>query len=588
MPPHLSARRFWLMLGIFVVLFALIAFQLTQLMVIHRPALEAVGNSQHHLKIEIPPLRGQIFDRNGKELATSLKVPSVFAVPRLVGSQRKSDFAKQLAAMLDLKYDFVYERISRDKAFVWLKRQAEWKEAEEIQKLRDPGLGILEEHRRFYPQGDLGAHILGLVNIDNKGLEGVELRLDEHLRGRAGVRITKRDALGREIKAFETKQIPAINGNRVYLTIDRYLQYVTEKSLDQAFRQWKAKGAAAVLMEAKTGKILALANRPTFDPNYFEQSDTESRRNRTVTDMFEPGSIFKIVTATAALNEGKVNAETKINCENGEYHYGSRVLHDVHPYGLLTFPEVIVKSSNIGTVKVALMLQPNVFHQYVEMFGFGKPTGIDMLGEARGFVNPPSRWSKTSAYNIPMGHEVLVTLIQMARAMAVLANGGDLVTPFIVEHIEDEAGVVLQKNLPKVNKTSVRPEIAEMMRGIMVRVVEEGTGKNAKIRNASVGGKTGTAQKVLPNGRGYSHNNYMSSFVGFGPAEAPQFVMAVVLDDPRGKYYGGTVAAPVFREVMEVALMTGGYAPPSATLVLPASDDDVKDFQESPPMPAKA
>lgn len=585
MPLSISSRRLWFISACVSILFLLVIYQLIQLTIIRRPTLLKLAHAQHNLKVDIPPVRGQILDRNGKELAISLKVPSVYAVPRLIGKGQKAPLARELSKILDLKYDFVLERLSRDKAFVWLKRQISFDEAEKIRKMRSAGLGLLDEYRRFYPQGEFLSQVLGFTDIDNRGIEGVELALDAELRGRPGVRHTKRDAMGREIKAYEMKAVPSVDGNKVYLTIDQYYQYLLERSLDAAFIKWKAKGAAAVLMEATTGKILAIANRPTFDPNHYQKSNPETRRNRVITDMYEPGSTFKIVAGSAALNENKVNMETEIFCENGTYRYGSRTLRDVHAYGKLTFPEVLVKSSNIGTVKVAAMLKPETFHSYVKGFGFGRKTGVDLPGEAPGFINPPSKWSKTSPYNIPMGHEVMVNLLQMARSMAVIANGGYLVTPYIISKVEDQKGVVLQYNEPRTGDPVISPETAEKMRGILIRVVEEGTGKKAKINGLAVGGKTGTAQKVLPGGGGYSHSNFMSSFVGFAPADA-RFVMAVMLDDPKPSYYGGTVAAPVFKEVMEAVVFGSGYIPPNAQIFDPTVSLD--EIPEPPPMLIRA
>ncbi len=573
MPPTtLSPRRFTFLSAFFLILFLLIFYQLVQLTLIRRATLQKIANSQHHLKIDVPPVRGQILDRNGKDLAVSLKVPSIYGISRLIGRDRKADVAERVSKILGMDKKFVLDRLTRDKAFVWLKRKVSFEEADRIRDLHEIGLGVRDEYRRFYPQGDLLAQTLGFVDIDNRGLEGVERVMNDSLEGRAGLRYTKRDAMGREIKAFEIKAIPAIDGNRVYLTIDQYIQYLTEKSLKQAATQFRAQGAAAVVMDVHTGEIMAMASYPSFNPNNYQSSNPETRRIRGITDMYEPGSIFKIIAASAALNENKATTDTNFFCENGEYRYlGSRVLHDVHGYGDLTLAEVIIKSSNIGIVKVAALLTPEVYHRYIKGFGFGDPTGIDLPGEADGFTNPPSRWSKTSAYNIPMGHEVMVTLIQMARAMAVIANGGKSIKPYVIERVEDQAGVVLKEFKPEISETVLRPEVAAQMREILTLAVKEGTGTRAIIPGIDVGGKTGTAQKVLPNGRGYSHSNFISSFIGFGPSEDPKFVMAVMVDDPRGSYYGGTVAAPVFREVMEPALLSTGYVPPTATVFDPAA-----------------
>ncbi len=587
MNPSRSRRRFWLIHFFILSLFLVVVYQLFQLCILHQPSLYGLAQKQHRLVIEIPPLRGQILDRHGKELATSLKVPSVYAVPRLIPAEEIKPLAKKISELLKLDLAYVEERLSRDKAFIWLKRKANFDEAEKIRNFEHPALGILEEYKRFYPQKDLLSHVLGFVDIDNHGLEGIELHFNQQLQGRAGRRFTKRDALGHEIKAFETKTVPAINGQHVFLTVDQYLQYLTERALDRAFYRWKALGAAAILMEAKTGKILAMANRPTFDPNNVKSSQTASRRNRAITDMYEPGSIFKIVAASGALNENKVTFQSTFFCENGHYrYYRSRVLHDVHPYGRLSFPEVIIKSSNIGTVKIAALLKRDLLQNYIQSFGFGRYTGIDLPGEAPGYTRPPSQWSATSPYNIPIGQEVQVTLIQMATAIAVIANGGDLVKPFMVERIEDQAGVRLLENQITIRKRVIRPEVAQQMKNILVRVVDEGTGKSAKIEGISVGGKTGTAQKILSGGRGYSHSNFMSSFIGFGPGEDPQLVMAIVFDDPKPLYYGGVVAAPVFKEVMESALLSLGYVPPNAPRFEPTGK--MQTFPKHPPIPLPA
>ncbi len=581
MPSTVSPRRLWIFNLFVVSLFLIIIYQLTQLMIVRRPALLELADKQHRLKIEVPPVRGLIVDRMGKELATNLMAPSIYAVPRMIAKEDVPALSKKIADILKLSQTRVSDRISRDKSFVWLKRKVSPEEASAIDKLGVSSLGTIKEYKRFYPQGDLLAQILGFTGIDNSGLEGIELNWNRELQGRSGWRYTKRDALGRELKAFEVKHIPAVDGHKVTLTIDQYLQYLTERALDRAYTQYKAKGATAIIMEVKTGRILAMANRPSFDPNHYGKATSDAHRNRAVTDMYEPGSVFKIVAASAALNENKVTPETTFNCENGAWDYGPKVLHDVHSYGTLTFEEVIIKSSNIGSVKISQRMEPAVYESYVERFGFGKATGIDLPGEAPGFVRPYTQWSKTSPYNVPIGQEIMVTALQMTVAMDVIANGGNLVKPFILEKIEDSAGVVIKENKPFIRAQVIRPEVAETMRHILMRVVEEGTGKSAKMNGISAGGKTGTAQKVLPNGRGYSHSAFMSSFIGFAPVEDPKFVMTVVVDEPRPVYYGGVVAAPVFKEVMETALLSMGHIPDNAK-TLDQINESFKKKQSAP------
>lgn len=565
----LSPRRFWFLYVILFLFFGLIIYQIFQLTCYHQSSLLTLANRQHYLTIDIAPLRGPITDRNGKEFVTNLKMPSIYAVPRMMNRESRETLSRELARILGLDRRNVIKKLERNKSFAWIKRRVSFEEADAVKKLESPALGILEEYKRFYPQGSMLAQVLGFSNVDNQGLEGIEKSMDADLRGKPGKRITKRDALGREIKAFEMKALPAIDGNRIVLTIDQHLQYLTEKALEQAFTQWKAKGAWAIVMDPRTGEILAMANQPGLDPNVYDKSKSDSRRNRAITDMYEPGSVFKIVTASGALNEGVVTPETMIKCENGKWNWGFKTLHDVHPYGMLTMTEVIVKSSNIGTVKIGLKMGAQKLQKYIKDFGFGHLTGIDLPGEAPGYTRPPSQWSATSPYNIPMGQEVMVTALQLVTAMSVIANGGYLVKPYMIEKVEDPAGVTLKEKKPTIKKQVIKPEVAVTMRAILTKAVEEGTGTKAKIQNILVGGKTGTAQKILPGGRGYSHSAFMSSFVGFAPSDNPRYAMVVVLDEARPLYYGGTVAAPVFKEVMEAALLTEGFRPRRQNVSLP-------------------
>jgi cell division protein FtsI (penicillin-binding protein 3) len=570
----LSPRRFWFLYIVLFIVFCLIIYQIVQLTCFHQSSLRTLAHRQHYLSIDVPPLRGPITDRNGKEFVTNLKIPSIFAVPRAMKEEERVALSREIAKILGLDRKWVMERLSRDKSFVWLKRRVTFEEADKIRKLKCPELGVLEEYKRFYPQGTMLAQVLGFSTVDNQGVEGLERSLDGDLRGKPGMRLTQRDALGREIKAFEMKSLPVADGNRVVLTIDQHLQYLTEKALEKAFKQWKAKGAWAVVMDPKTGEILAMANQPGYDPNHYAKVGPDAKRNRAITDMYEPGSVFKIVAASGALNDGVVTPETTFFCENGKWNYGFKVLRDVHAYGVLPMMEVIVKSSNIGTVKIALKMGAEKFQNYVKGFGFGALTGIDLAGEAPGYTRPTSQWSKTSPYNIPMGQEVMVTSIQMLTAMSVIANGGYLVKPYIVSKIQDSAGVTIKEKKPFIKRRVIKPETAATMREILTQVVERGTGTKAKIPDVLVGGKTGTAQKVLPGGKGYSHDAFISSFIGFAPADNPRYAMVVSLDEARPLYYGGTVAAPVFKEVMEAALLTQSAKPHHET-ALPLTPEQI-------------
>jgi len=557
---RISPQRLTLVSFLLYSIFLTLLFQILQLSLFHHSSLVEQATSQHRLVVDIPPLRGSILDRHGQGLAVNLKVPSIYAVPRLLHAEEKEALAAELAEILSLSRSFVRGRLDRDKSFIWIKRRVSAEEAKKIEARGHPALGILYEYKRFYPHGELLANLLGFTNVDSQGIEGVERMMDGELGGKPGKRFTRRDALGREIKAFEERMIPAVDGHRVVLTIDRYLQYVTERALDRAYRKWKAKGAVAVLMNPHNGEVLAMATRPTFDPNSPGQVPFENYRNRAVTDMFEPGSVFKIVAATALLGERKVTMTEKINCEQGEWTWGFKTLHDVHGYGLLSFPEVIIKSSNIGTTKFASRLAPKTLDHYMKLFGFGRKTGIDLEGEAPGFLRPPPQWSKTSPYAVPIGQEVMVTALQLGRAISFIANGGYLVEPQVIERVEDIHGVTLREKAPSREEPKLEPAIVEVLKEILWKATEEGTGKSARVKGIPVAGKTGTAQKILGYRKGYSHSNFMGSFIGFAPADEPILSMVVVLDDPRPLYYGGTVAAPVFSEVMEAALAHLGYA----------------------------
>ena len=555
---RVSHQRFWIINLFIILLFPLIIIQLLRLSISEESALIKLAKKQHNLTIEIQPKRGNILDRNGKEFAMNLKVPSIFAVPRLI--KDKPETAARIAKILGKSEKYINERLSRDKAFVWLERGATTKEAEAIQALKNPNLGIVYENRRFYPNSEMLANVVGFCNIDSEGIEGIEMIYDKHLKGRSGYRVTKRDAMGREVVAFEEKYVPAIDGADVSLTIDYYIQYLAERSLDEAFRKYKAKGAMAVVMNPNTGEILALANRPTFDPNSVNPGQPEKHRNRAITDIYEPGSIFKMITAAAALAENKVTLTEKFDCEKGEWNFSKRrVIHDVHPKGILTFPEVIQESSNIGTVKIALKLGDELMYRYCRLFGFGQNTGIDLPGEVAGILHPLEKWSKVSIAAVPYGQEVSATALQMVTAISAIANGGKLMKPYVIKEIRDRNNVTILKNEPVIKTQIISSEVSKTMRDILQLVVTNGTGKAAKIDGVRVAGKTGTSQKI-ENGT-YSHSHFISSFIGFAPADNPKLAMIVSVDEPRGAYYGGVVAAPVFKQVIEEALIYMGHVP---------------------------
>lgn len=472
---------------------------------------------------------------------------SLYAVPPQI--KDKAAVVEKLNLLLGLDRGFLEDRLLREKKFIWLARKLDWETMKRVEALDLDGLYFIKESKRSYPDGKLASQLIGFAGLDNIGLEGLELKYDSYLKGASGWTFVLRDAKRRDVSLTDVMQ-PPLDGYALVLTIDEVIQYVAEREIEKVFEKYHAKGAVVVVMDVKTGEILALANRPAYDLNEPSRYPVEARRNRAVTDFFEPGSIFKIVTASAALDTGKFSSEDKIFCENGEYRVANHTLHDVHPYGLLPFRDVIVYSSNIGTTKIAQNIGPQAVYHYAKLFGFGVPTSVGLKGEVGGVLKPVSVWSKTSIGAVPIGQEVCVTAIQLVSAIAAIANNGVYMRPYVVDSIIDKQGEVIKDFGPQEVRTVVRPETAAKMREILAGVVERGTGKLARSVLFRFAGKTGTAQKVEPNGT-YSHSKFIASFIGFAPVDDPQIAIGVFVDEPHPYYYGGVVSAPVFKAVAE-------------------------------------
>jgi len=557
---RIHETRLILVFLVFLTLQTLLLSRLFYLQVAKSVSLSKIAKSQHKTLIELEPRRGAIYDRNMYRLAFNINVDSVFAVPRDMDEKEKPYIARKLASVLEEDTDFILKRLKRKKGFVWIKRKISDEDAGRIKALNLKGIELIKESKRVYPNGYLASHIVGFAGLDNEGLEGMELTQDKHLKGRPGFRLTSRDAKRRSLSSKDEKFLEPINGFNLILNIDETIQNIAEQSMDLAFKKYNAKGATVVVMDPYNGEILALANRPAYDLNSFFNSSVDSHRDRAVTDTFEPGSVFKIITASSLLEKGAVGLEDKFYCENGQYYVAGHILHDHQPHGTMTFREVIEKSSNIGTVKAAQRLKRDDFYNYIRAFGFGQLTGIDLAGEVGGTTYPPSRWSGTTMTALPMGQEVTVTAIQLACAVSVVANGGNLVKPWILREIRDEQGETIIKFEPKVVRRVISEDTAKKMRGVLKGVVERGTGTLAKLESYTAGGKTGTAQKTEPSGV-YSHSKFVGSFIGFAPANNPRIVIVVCLDEPRPFYYGGVVATPVFKKVAEDTLRYMGIAP---------------------------
>ena len=421
----------------------------------------------------------------------------------------------------------------------------------------------VDSQLRVYPSGNLGSHVLGYVGVRDsgntkvriEGLEGkhgIEMALDSVLEGVRGWRQTETDRGRREVVAFREYDIKPRDGMNIVLTIDANIQYIAEKALEKLCMKHTPVSACVVVMRPNTGEILALSNRPTFDPNKPGDSTAANRRNRVVTDMYEPGSTFKIVAVSGALNEGVVRLSDRFNCENGNFYFAGKVLRDHHAYSDLSVEEIITKSSNIGTAKVAMRLGANRFHRYISHLGFGVKTGISLPGEVSGMLHPLHKWNKLSISRIPMGHEIAATPIQLVLAMSAVANGGNLMRPILVDKLTDRDGNIVVDYPNAVVRKAIRSETAQQMVEALITVVSpNGTAKQAWLKNYVVAGKTGTAQKVSKVRRGYDPGKYFSSFIGFLPARKPELCIGVFVDEPQNGYYGGLVAGPAFKEIAE-------------------------------------
>jgi cell division protein FtsI (penicillin-binding protein 3) len=557
-----SARRRLLVLLVASVLaFLGISGRLIVLQVLDAGSLDQAAARQRLHAIELPATRGRVFDRNGGDLALSVPARIVFAQPRLV--RDRADTARRLAPLLHRSRAWVERRLGSTTPWVFLARRLSVARGDRVADLKLPGVGVLATTVRSYPSGKVASQVLGFVGDDGKGLAGVEQQYDALLRGHPGQVRLQRDPHGRAIPQVQQELERAVPGTDVVLTIDQHLQYVAEQSLATAVRQFHAKAGSVLVMDPRTGEVLAMANLPTFDPNRFAGASAESRRNRAVTDVFEPGSTNKTMTAAAALQHGVVTPRTPITVPPAlELCPGVKTFHDAHEHGteVLAFADVVAQSSNIGTIKVARALGPRRLAQAERDFGYGRPTGIDLPGESPGIVLPADQWRCTDLGVNAIGQGVAVTVLQMASVYATVANRGVLRPPTLLRGTVDAAGR-FEPAKRRPGRRVLSAATARTLSRILEGVVEEGgTGTLAALEEWRVAGKTGTARKPDPKRRGYLAGAYVASFIGFAPAERPAAVVAVVLDQPR-PIYGGVVAAPVFREVAATALRRLGVLP---------------------------
>lgn len=527
--------------------------------------LAALQNRQFQTVITLQSRRGAIVDSKGRDLALSMKAYSLYADPKII--EKKKLAAKKIAAILGHSVDNVFGKIKDDRRrFVWIQRLMDEEKANQIKKLDIRGLQIVEEFKRVYPNEELLSQTLGFVGMEGQGLEGLELALNQDLQGNKKKVTVRRDARGRPLIADGLMFAENPDGAEVKLTIDSDLQHTLESELKTAIHEFEAENAIGIILDAKTSAILAMSSAPSFDANSANRLKPELRRNRAVTDVFEPGSTMKTFVVAAALKEKLVQPNTKYNTENGKFKVGDRIIREAeskHAWPQLTVSEIIAYSSNIGTTKIAFDLGPENLQKAMRDFGFGEKLGVDLPGEQKGLVHSLP-WRPHLLANISFGHGIAVTALQMANAYAAIANGGVLNTPYIVQSIRDYESNETKEFGPKKIRQVISSEDAASLRLMLTGATAPGgTGENARVQGFIVGGKTGTAQKVNPNGRGYLPGGYVSSFAGFIPAVDPKYVIYVVVDHPRKKYsyYGSQVAAPLFSRVAGYAARQAGLAP---------------------------
>ena len=536
MSRRLPNRRIRLLLAVFTAAFLATFGRAVWLQAIHARGLDRIAQGQHHVDVAVPAPRGSMLDRNGVRLAIGRRATTVYANPQHIANPHAAALAAGRTLRIDP--DELYGKLGdQSNGFVYVARKADAKRAEALRRRGIQGLGFYSEERRVYPQGSVGAHVLGFAGLDNKGLSGLELALDETLAGRAGRETIVRDPFGRALDVIRSQ--PAIEGRDVRLTLDATLQANAESVLLRSVRRWGALAASAVVLDPHTGEVLAMAVEPGFDANRFPEAPRDIQRNRAITDTYEPGSTLKVVTVAGALSEGLVSPTTAFMLRPS-IRVSDRVIHEAHRETTeqMTVAEILAQSSNVGTVTLAQQLGRERLTAWLQRFGFGRKTGIDFPGESKGIL--PGYWSGSTIGTLPIGHGIAVTPVQMAAAYAAVANGGTWVQPRLVLGGQSK------------RRRVISPAVSEQLMSMMRDVVLEGTGTEAAVDGYQVAGKTGTAAKPDPNG-GYSTSRYVASFVGAVPASDPQLVILVTVDEP-STIWGGTVAAPAFQEIARFAL----------------------------------
>ncbi|MDF2563931.1 MAG: putative sensor protein [Massilibacillus sp.] len=549
---HVTIRkRLAVVLIIVILIMGALSCRLGYLQLYQSHWLSENAIDQRIRNIPVEARRGNIYDRKGQKLAVSISIESVYAIPAEIRDVETT--AANLAAILDLDKNKLLDKLKKRQAFTWIARKVTTEQAEGVRKVDLAGIGLTEEGERYYPQDNVAAHVLGFTGLDSQGLDGVELTFDQYLRGNKGSIVIEYDAKGREIPYAVHRYLAPEVGNDVYLTLDIVIQQIVERELDKVMQETKAKGASIIAMDPYTGEILALANRPDYNPNHFAEYEPKNWRNAAISNAFEPGSTFKILTTTAALGEKIVSLNERF-FDSGAIEVQGRTIHcwKHGGHGSETFKEVVENSCNTGFVTVGLRLGAENFYKYLHAFGLGETTGIDLPGEAKGIMIKESKVTPINLATMAMGQSIAVTPIQLIDAVCAVINGGEHIKPQIVREIKNKDGAMVKSFAKEGLGQVISNEVSVEVKEVLESVVANGTGKNAAIEGYRIGGKTGTAQKV--GAGGYMPGKYIASFIGFAPADKPQIVFLVAIDEPEGIYYGGQIAAPVFKNVMQDVL----------------------------------
>ncbi len=560
--PDASTRRALIVAALIVFWMLAIGVRLVYLQVSQHDNLVERARKQQQQTLQINPQRGPLLDRDLRELARSVDTDSIFVAPdEITEIDGAGSIADGLATVLGLDRHVLSTQLQEAKEngrrFIWIARRLTPEQAEKIDALKLPGVHSRKEPKRYYPNGSLAAHVLGFVGLDGAGLGGVEQTYNEMVTGEPGRVFLEKDSNG---KAYESFEIPAKTGQTIILTIDQSIQYRAEQALANAVSQSRAKSGTAIVLNPRTGEILALANAPTFDPNSVGTAKPEVRSNWALQNVYEPGSTFKIIAFSAAIEKGLVTPDGRIDCQMGSITVAGRLIHDHHSFGTLTISEALAKSSNVAAIKLALRVGNDTMYDYITRFGFGSRTGIELPGETPGLLRPVSRWQASSIGSIAIGQEIGITPLQMAAAFGALANNGVRVAPHLVREIRTPSGATVYRSNPEQHRV-IGAATASSLRRMLEGVTISGTAKLAQLNGYTAAGKTGTAQKIDPKTRTYSATKHVASFVGFAPVDDPAVVIIVVIDEPGGAYHGGEIAAPVFREIAELVLPNLGIAP---------------------------